>query len=100
MKVLNRNMNEGEIIQRGRGYKYLGSTIEEDKNCSEEIKVRMPIERECFKKKTKLFCGPLNKDLKEKLTKCYVWSVALFTAERWTLSKADENRIEALEIWI
>jgi len=32
--------------------------------------------------------------------KCLVWSVALYAAETWTLTQADRDRIEALEMWI
>ena len=29
-----------------------------------------------------------------------MWSVALYAAETWTLTQADNDRIEALEMWI
>ena len=31
---------------------------------------------------------------------CYVWSVLLYGAETWTISKAMENRITSFEMWI
>lgn len=44
--------------------------------------------------------GPLNKDLRKRPVKCYVWSVATYGAETWTLRREDQRRVEALEIWI
>lgn len=91
---------EGVEIQQVKEYKYLGSIITEDMRCSKEIKVRMAMAREGFKRKRGLLCGPMNKKLRKRLAKCYIWSVALYGAETWTLRKEDERRIEALEMWI
>jgi len=38
--------------------------------------------------------------IKKRIIKCLVWSVALYAAETWTLTQADRDRIEALEMWI
>ena len=67
--------------------------------CSKEIRTRIA-RAKGFNKKKKLLCGPLRKELKKRLGKCYVWSVTLYGAETWTLRKEDEKRIEALEMWI
>ena len=42
----------------------------------------------------------MNLELKKRIIKCLVWSVALYAAETWTLTQADKDRIEALEMWI
>jgi len=43
----------------------------------------------------------MNLKLKKRtIIKCLVWSVALYAAETWTLTQADSDRIEALEMWI
>lgn len=31
--------------------------------------------------------------------KSFVWSVALYGAETWTIIKADKAKIEAFEVW-
>ena len=33
----------------------------------------------------------LNLNLKKKLVKCYIWSIALYGAETWTLRKVDQE---------
>jgi hypothetical protein len=38
-----------------------------------------------FNKKRTLFTGTLELELRKKLVKCYVWSIALYGAETWTL---------------
>lgn len=53
-----------------------------------------------FNKIRKLLCGPLNKELRKRLVKCCVWSVALYGVEMWTLRKVDVRRLEAFELWI
>ena len=42
----------------------------------------------------------INKDLKMKLVRSLVWTVVTYGAEGWTLTKADEQRIEFVELWI
>ena len=34
-----------------------------------------------------------------KLVKCYVWSIALYGAETWTLRAVDQKHLESFEIW-
>ena len=36
--------------------------------------------------------------MRKKLVKCYVWSIALYGAETWTL-RADQKRLESFEMW-
>jgi len=33
-----------------------------------------------------------------KLVKCYIWSIALYGAETWTL-RADQKHLESFEMW-
>jgi len=33
------------------------------------------------------------------LMKCYVWSIALYGAETWTLRATDQKHLESLEMW-
>jgi hypothetical protein len=38
-------------------------------------------------------------ELRKKLVKCYIWSIALYGAETWTLRKLDQNYLESFEMW-
>ena len=42
----------------------------------------------------------ITKDLKMKLVRSLVWTVLTYGAEGWTLTKADEKRIQSAELWI
>jgi hypothetical protein len=42
-----------------------------------------------FKKKKTLFTSKLDLNLRKKLVNCYIWSIALYGAETWTLRKVD-----------
>jgi hypothetical protein len=37
--------------------------------------------------------------LRKKLLKCYIWSMALYGAETWTLRAADQKHLESFEVW-
>ena len=56
--------------------------------------------KEAFNRKKSIFCGPLEKELRKRLVKCFVWSVALYGAETWTLRRNEKRRLEAFEMWI
>jgi len=44
-----------------------------------------------FSKKRALFTSTLDLKLRKKLVKCYIWSIALYGAENWTLRAADQK---------
>ena len=56
--------------------------------------------KEAFNKRRSIFCGPLEKELGKRLVKCFVWSVALYGAETWTLRRNEQELLEAFELWI
>ena len=55
---------------------------------------------EDFNTKRSIFCGPLEKELRKRLMKCFVWSVALYGAETWTLRRNEQKQLEAFEMWV
>jgi hypothetical protein len=38
-------------------------------------------------------------ELRKKLVKCYVWSIALYCPETWTLRAVDQRHLESFEMW-
>jgi hypothetical protein len=52
-----------------------------------------------FKNKKTLFTSKLDLNLRNKLVKCYIWSIALCGAETWTLGKVDRKYLESFEMW-
>ena len=52
-----------------------------------------------FNKKKYLFTSKLDLNLRKKLVKCYVWSMALYGAETWMLHATDQKRLKGSEMW-
>ena len=55
---------------------------------------------EAINRKRSIFCGPLEKELRKRLVKCFVWNVVLYGAETWTLRRNEQKRLEAFEMWV
>jgi hypothetical protein len=58
----------------------------------------LPMTKVAFNKKT-LFTSKVDLNLRKKLVKCYIWSMALYGAETWTLQKVDQKYLERTEMW-
>jgi hypothetical protein len=52
-----------------------------------------------FNKKRTLFTSTLDLELGKKLVKCYIWSIALYGVETWTLRAVDQKYLESFEMW-
>jgi hypothetical protein len=52
-----------------------------------------------FNKKKNIFTSKLELNLRKKLVKCYIWSIALYGAETWTVRKVDQKYLESFEMW-
>jgi hypothetical protein len=52
-----------------------------DGRCTCEIKSRIAKTKAAFNKKRALFTGKMDLELRKKLVKCYIWSIALYGAE-------------------
>jgi hypothetical protein len=52
-----------------------------------------------FNKKRALFTSTLDFEWRKKQVKCYVWSVALYGAETWTLRAVDQKHLGSFEMW-
>jgi hypothetical protein len=46
-----------------------------------------------------LFTSKLDLNLRKKLVKCYIWSMASYGAETWTIRAADQKYLESSEMW-
>jgi hypothetical protein len=57
-------------------FKYLGSLLTDDGKCTCETKSRISMAKAAFNKKKNIFTRKLDLNLRKKLVKCYIWSVA------------------------
>ncbi|KAJ4430677.1 hypothetical protein ANN_19268 [Periplaneta americana] len=78
----------------------LGVYYKHNMCCCQEVKRRIALAKEAFNRKRSIFCEPLEKELRKRLVKCFVWCVELYGEETWTLRRSEEKRIEAFEMWI
>ena len=80
-------------------YIYLGSISTNDGRCTREIKCRIAMAKAALNKRKALFTSSMDLELREKLVKCYIWSIALYSAETWTLREVDQKHMESFEMW-
>ena len=80
-------------------FKYLGSMLTNDGRCTCEIKSGIAMARAAFNKKKTLFTRTLNLNLRKETVKCYLWSMALYGGETWTLQAAGQKYLENYEMW-
>ena len=82
-------------------FEYLGSILTNDGRCTNmcEIKSRIAMAKAAFNKRKIPFTSKLDLNLRKKLVKCYIWSMALCGAETWTLRAADQKYLESFEMW-
>jgi len=52
-----------------------------------------------FNKNRARFASTLDLELRKKLVKCYIWSIALYGAETWTPRAVDQKHLESFEMW-
>ena len=62
--------------------------------CTCEIKSRIAMAKAAFDKKIVLFTSTLDLKLRKKLVKCYIWSIALYGVETWTLRAVDQKNLK------
>ena len=86
-------------LENVESFKYLGSILTNNGRCTCEIKCRIAMAKAAFNKKRTLFTSTLDLELRKKLVKCYIWSIALYNAETWTLRAMDQKHLESFEMW-
>jgi hypothetical protein len=64
-----------------------GSVLTRDGYCTRKILMRIATAKEALNRKILLLTCKLNIELKKKLVMYYVWYIALFGSETWTLRK-------------
>ena len=93
VKVNNRELKEVDP------FKYLVRVPTRDGYCTREIKMRIVMAKEAFNRKMSLLATKLNIELRKKLVRCYVRSIALYDAETWILRKFEQKYLESFEMW-
>jgi len=96
-EIINIKMGHDALKQITK-FKYLYSIFTEDGKNKEDIIKRIKEAKVMFNnKKHLLFSINLSLEIKKKLIKCRIWSVALYGSETWTLRKNEERVVNAFE---
>ena len=90
----------GEIIETVRDFIFVGSKITADDDCSHEIKRHLLPGRKAM---TNLDSILQSRDItlptKIHLVRAIVFPVVMYGCESWTIKKAEQQRIDAFELW-
>ena len=92
-------MIDQKQLENVESFKYFGSILTSDGRCTCEIKCRIATAKAAFNKKRDLFTCTLDFEWRKKLVKCYIWSIALYDAERWTLRAVDQKNLKSFQMW-
>src|SRR5215469_15149200 len=89
--------NLGKQVSR---FNYLGSLINEDGRCEDEIR-KIINKAKCAFNKMKNFLtnSKVSIETIKRFVRCYVWSTLVYGCESWTLRKTDVSKIQAAEMW-
>jgi hypothetical protein len=92
-------MIDQKQLENVESFKYLVSMLTNYGRCTCEIKSRIAMAKAAFNKKRALFTSKMDLELRKKLLKCYIWIIALYGAENWTLWAVDQKQMKSFEIW-
>jgi hypothetical protein len=92
-------MIDQKQLENVETFKYLGSILTNEGRCTCEIKCKIAMAKAAINKKRAPFSSTLDLELRKKLVKCYIWSIALYGAENGTLREADQKQMESFEMW-
>ena len=91
---------DGETMEPGTDFSFLGSKITTGGDCSHEIKRRLLLGRKAI---TNLDSILKSRDItlptKVPLVKAMVFPVVMYGYESWTIKQTEHQRIDAFELW-
>ena len=91
---------DGETMETVSDFILEGSKITADGDCIDEIKRRLLLGRKVM---TNLDSILKSRDItlptKVRLVKAMVFPVVMYGCERWTIKKAEHQKIDAFELW-
>ena len=91
---------DGETVETVTDFILGGSKITADGDCSHEIKRRLLLGRKAMTNlDSRLKSRDITSSTKVRLVKAMVFPVVVYGCEIWTIKKAEQQRIDAFELW-
>ena len=91
---------DGETVETVADFIFLGSKITADGDCSHEVKRCLLLGRKVMTNLDGILKGrDITLPTKVHLVKAMVFPVVMYGCERWTIKKAECQRIDAFELW-
>ena len=91
---------DGETVETLTDFIFLGSKITVSGDCNHEIKRRLLLERKAMTNLDSVFKSrDITLPAKVHLVKAMVFPVVMYGCKRWTIKKAEQQRIDAFELW-
>ena len=91
---------DGETVETVADFIFWGVKITVDGDCSHEIKRHLLLGRKVMINLESLFKSrDITLSTKVHLVKAMVFPVVMYGCERWTVKKAERQRIDAFELW-
>ena len=91
---------DGETVETGSNFIFLGSKISRDGDCSHEIKRQLLLGRKVVTNLDSIFKSrDITLPTKVRLVRAMVFPVVMYGCESWTVKKAECQRIDAFELW-
>ena len=91
---------DGETVETVSDFTFWGSKITADGDCSHEIKRRLLLGRKVMTNLDSIFKSrDITMPTKVHLVKALVFPVVMYGCESWTVKKAEDQSIDAFELW-
>ena len=91
---------DGQQIEELSSFVYLGSTINTEGSCMQEVIRRLATARNIVQKMTTIWKSRnISKVLKLRVIRSTAFAVATHGCESWTLTKRIQNKVNAFEMW-
>ena len=88
-----------ETVETVSDFIFLGSKMNEDGDCSHEIKRRLLLGRKVMTNLDSIFKSrDITLPTKVRLVKAIVFPVVMYGCESWTIERAQRRRIDAFEL--
>ena len=91
---------DGKTVETARDFIFLGSKITADDDCSHKIKRLLLLGRKTMTNLDSILSSrDITLPTKVRLVKAMVFPVVMYGCERWTIKKAEGQRIDAFKLW-